>query len=102
MAAACTPSVEQKAPPALITARFDVSATPPVVPTPNDLRRNGRQGWSDCPGAGASEADRECRLSADPRRLPASTSRRGSTASSTATVICDNVFVNDITNPAGA
>lgn len=42
--AACAPDIPNTPPTAVVTARFDPSATPPVVPSPNDLATNPKTG----------------------------------------------------------
>lgn len=104
LAAACTPSIEQKEPPALITAEFDVSATPPVVPTPNDLAMDPTTGLVTVPlGENASDADREfAAYLGTLDGFPASTSATASFNGELdpKTVTSDNIVVNDITDPA--
>ncbi|MGC4113911.1 MAG: hypothetical protein QM765_04495 [Myxococcales bacterium] len=103
LATACTPSIEQKDPPALITAQFDVSATPPVVPTPNDLAMNPKTGLVTVPlSASASAADQEfAAYLGTLDGFPASSSATATFDGELdpATVTADNVVVNDITVP---
>lgn len=57
--AACAPDIPNTPPTAVITARFDPSATPPVVPSPNDLATNPETGLLAVPiPPGASGADK--------------------------------------------
>ncbi|HEY3445661.1 MAG TPA: hypothetical protein VGK67_04810 [Myxococcales bacterium] len=104
LGSACTPSIEQTTPPVLITANFDVSATPPVVPTPNDLAMNRTTGLLSVPlDASASDADKEFAAYLNTLDgFPVSTSATASFNGELdpATVNGDNVIVNDITNPA--
>jgi hypothetical protein len=57
-AAACTPDIPQTPSPSVITARFDPSAIPPIVPTPNDLATNPATGNLAVPIVGTA-ADKE-------------------------------------------
>ena len=55
----CDPNIENVAPPTVVTARFDPSAAPLVVPAPNDLATNPKTGLLAVPvPAGASGADK--------------------------------------------
>lgn len=57
--AACSPDIPNTPPTAVITARFDPSGTPSVVPSPNDLATNPATGLLAVPiPAGASGADK--------------------------------------------
>lgn len=57
---ACAPDIPNTPPPQVVTARFDPSAVPPVVPTPNDLASNAGTGKLTVPvPANASPADIE-------------------------------------------
>jgi dienelactone hydrolase len=57
-AAACTPDIAKDAPPTnpVVVAEFDPSASPPVVPTPNDLALNTSTGLVNAPVNPASPA----------------------------------------------
>ncbi len=55
---ACTPDIPQTPSPSVITARFDPSAVPPVVPTPNDLATDPSNGNLAVPIVG-TPADQE-------------------------------------------
>ncbi len=57
---ACTPNIKVDPPPSVITARFDPSAVPAVVPSPNDLATNPATGLLAVPiPATASAVDAE-------------------------------------------
>ncbi len=57
---ACTPNIENVAPPDVVVARFDPSAVPAVVPSPNDLATNPKTGLLAVPiPASASDVDVE-------------------------------------------
>ena len=57
--AACSPNIPHTEPTPVITARFDPSASPSVVPSPNDLATNPTTGLLKVPvPAGASGADK--------------------------------------------
>ncbi|MFZ5469958.1 MAG: hypothetical protein ACOZIN_11025 [Myxococcota bacterium] len=59
-AAACTPDIKQEPAPRVVRARFDPAATPPVVPTPNDLAEDPVTGQLRIvPGPNATPADLE-------------------------------------------
>jgi hypothetical protein len=58
-AAACAPEIPYEPPTQIIVARFDPAATPPIVPTPNDLVTNPTTGLLNVPiPSDASGADR--------------------------------------------
>ncbi len=57
---ACTPDIPNVPPPSVVTAQFDPSAVPAVVPTPNDLAFDPATGQLKiAPAATATDADKE-------------------------------------------
>ncbi len=101
---ACTPDIPQTQSPTVITARFDPSLVPPVVPTPNDLATNPKTGTLAVPIVG-SDADKEFyKFLNTLNGFPASA---GATATfdgelNATTVGADSVKVFDVTNSLSA
>ncbi len=103
----CDPKIPTNpTPPTVITARLDLTATPPVVPAPNDLATDPKTGLLNIPLPDtASAADQEFAAYLDtlngyPSSASAATTFDGKL--SAASVTTDSVKVIDITNANAA
>ena len=101
---ACTPNIPQVAPAKVVVAQYDLAATPPVVPAPNDLAFDAGSGLLDVPNlptqSTAEQAYNDYLNTLDGFPTASVASLTFSGALDAGSVVPGSVFIVDTTNPA--